>query len=193
MSPALLQGIRSHFARAATATVYEGSCVGVELSLLTAMAQVCGGSIEVDSELGFGTTVRVLFPWPPVCSPWFRQSPTVRSVLRPLDEFCRDLTVSSGRFYGLDLTVIDDLAMFGNLPNADVFQIDCRDDGQTLEWLRQACDEKGMFERQMIACLSPTEILMNRQVERFIPPLKPDDRQRYLHQIALGKVGAHTA
>jgi CheY-like chemotaxis protein len=192
MSPAMLAGVRRHFARADTSTVYEESCVGVGLSLVTEMARVCGAAIEMDSEIGAGTTVRVWFPWEPVYYPWFRKRRTVRAVLRPLDECCRDLTIAYTQFYGFEIAVVDDLAKLANFPDADVFLLDCRDDGESIAWLREACDEKRMFERQVIACLTAPAIEMRRCVERFAPPLKPDDMRRYFHQIALGKICAQS-
>jgi CheY-like chemotaxis protein len=156
------------------------------------MARVCSATIEMDSEIGVGTTVRVYFPWEPVYYPWFVKRRVVRAVLRPLDECCRDLTIAYTQFYGFEISVVDDLAKLANFPEADVFLLDCRDNGESIEWLRQACDEKRMFERQIIACLTAPAIGLKRQVEQFTPPLKPDDMRRYFHQIALGKICAQT-
>jgi signal transduction histidine kinase/CheY-like chemotaxis protein len=183
ISPARLQGIREHFLRDDTAMIYENSCVGVSLMLVTEIVRFCKATIAIDAEVGIGTAVTIVFPWPPVYYPYFPpRRPLVRAAVCSADRVHRQMLAAYTRFYGIDALLADDESALSDLDDRELILIECHDDARTFKWLRDTC---GRSPAQNIVCIADQPSPASAEkVEILAKPLKPHLMRTYFTQVA---------
>jgi signal transduction histidine kinase/CheY-like chemotaxis protein len=189
MTSAVLQGIRDHFDHGENMAVYEESCVGVGLSLVTEMVRFMKGSITVDSIPGKGTTFWIVLPFEPVYYPYF--SPSIKSSRKIaaycLDPVISDMIVSFGRFYGLDVVMLGDVADAEKTKDLYILLVDHDEKRDTAGYIDRAT-ARGFYKMVVICYTCYTLPKIKRRVEVFQKPLKPEQMRSYFEKVAFGKV-----
>ena len=189
MTDAILQGIQDHFDHGETMEVYEKTCVGVGLSLVTEMIRFMNGAISVTSKLGSGTCFKISLPFEPLYYPYM--PPGMKKPIKALvcgrDKVTDSLTEDFAKWTGFDVSFIDSLA---NLrpDSCTLLLIQCDDSNTILSEIR-TCFAKGIFDKMIVGVLATTipEELKSR-VELFQTPLKPNLLRTYLVNIMRGKI-----
>lgn len=116
-----LQNIREHFAHGEMMAVYEHTCVGVGLSLVTEMIRFMQGTIGVSSEVDNGTTFSFKIPIEPVYFPIAsckRLNSNISIVLVGCDPGVCEMIQQFSLFYGIKTVSRID---------AERFKLLCRD------------------------------------------------------------------
>jgi len=114
-----LDAIIDHFENGNMMTVYDNSCVGVGLSLVTEMVRLLSGNIEVCSCIGKGSTFTVFFPFNPIEFPQPPKIPLSSNVVgysgnnKMIKEF--------SEFYQFKFNIINSIEDFSN---ADIIVVD---------------------------------------------------------------------
>jgi signal transduction histidine kinase/CheY-like chemotaxis protein len=172
MPPSILESLRRHFVRPDTAIIYEDSCVGVGLSMVTEMVRLCHGTITMESTVGAGTTVKILFPWKPILYPWcVRPRNPFPAVMFSCDDYDRSMTLAFAKFYGLNLEAVQDRALLLRRPDAELLMIDIPNCDMA-QWVQRIIPS--LPPAQIVACLSQIDQPpCSRPVEWFERPLRP--------------------
>jgi CheY-like chemotaxis protein len=183
MTPETLQGIRAHFERNDTFTVYENSCVGVGYSLVTELVRFAKGAISIDSEENAGTTVTLSFPWAPVYYPWSNPRPkaAIRSLVFMSDEYNRRMVQAYQEFYHFHVRVVE---QFDDIFAASDW------DAVFLEPPDECVKKLSLLRGKIIVCFTDAELpdALQSKVESLPTSIRLDSLRSILKKILFGKI-----
>ena len=205
-----LQSIREHFAHGEMMAVYENTCVGVGLSLVTEMIRFMKGSIFVESQLGVGTKFTFTLPFEPIYYPISATNihkdlvSKLRLMICNMDQLVANMIEEFALFYGF--SQIQKLDCFTNSEEKDISSttqfkqksFNLKDDFDILFIDHDNCDinYNKVKQNAKIALLMSSEpkdgmIPSNRQncfeIDVLIKPLKPNVLRDFLIKVSFNK------
>jgi len=185
MNSITLQGIRNHFKRDDTFSVYENICVGLGYSLVTELIKFVKGKIQIDSKENEGTIVKIALPWEPVYYPWVNpnRKGNVRSLILIDDDYNRNLVESYQKFYRYHVSIVDNLEEVVQLKNWDLLCLQCNG---MFEFLSQDINN---FSHGVVLCFSKIEPpqILQKKIELLQSSIRIDEIRNFLTKFAFGK------
>jgi signal transduction histidine kinase/CheY-like chemotaxis protein len=190
MPPPVLESIKKHFVSGETMAVFENTSVGVGMSLVAEMLRFTNGHIEIESELGVGTTVTFELPCAPVYYPWFpRSAKRIKTLHYGQTETVRDMVREFALFYNHEYQAISSLDDALDRADVDTLLIDVVT-GNEIEWFAQQRDT-GRLRNVVLLFISPRYRPPNASnVEMFPHPINPHHLRDYCIKLAQRKIKA---
>ncbi|OHT08986.1 hypothetical protein TRFO_22221 [Tritrichomonas foetus] len=180
-----LQSIQEHFDHGEMMAVYENTCVGVGLSLVTEMIRFMKGSITVSSEIGVGTKFTFRVPFEPIYYPIAvskKRNSVLKILISKIDSKVSELIENFAQFYG-----------FTQIEKTDKEPIES---GQSFNIL--FIDQDNLINEQidsipttvkigLLMSIEPKESSLPHNIEPFVKPLKPNLLRDFLVKVGFGR------